>query len=89
MGYEAFNLGSDEPIKVSVLIGLVEELTGRKARIEYRPGHPADVPTTWADISKARRLLEWQPATSFRTGLENLVGWYEENRSWASKLATD
>jgi UDP-glucuronate 4-epimerase len=89
VGYEAFNLGSDEPLKLSVLIELIEELTGEKALIEYRPGHPADVPTTWADISKARRMLGWQPETSFRQGLQNLVAWYEENRSWASKIDTD
>jgi UDP-glucuronate 4-epimerase len=89
VGYEAFNLGSDEPLKLSALIGLAEELTGCQAKIDYRPGHPADVPTTWADISKARRLLEWEPATSFRAGLGNLVSWYEENRTWASKIDTD
>ena len=89
VGYEAFNLGSDEPLKLRALIDVVEEFTGRTAKIEYRPGHPADVPATWADISKARRLLGWQPETSFRTGMKNLVAWYEENRSWAAKIDTD
>jgi UDP-glucuronate 4-epimerase len=79
IGYEAFNLGSDQPLKLSAMIALVEELTG----------HPADVPTTWADISKARRLLQWEPQTDFRTGFQNLVAWYEANRSWASQIDTD
>jgi nucleoside-diphosphate-sugar epimerase len=89
VGCEAFNLGSDQPLELNVLISLVEELTGRKAQIEYRPGHPADVPTTWADISKAGRMLGWKPETDFRTGLGKLVDWYEANRGWAAKIATD
>jgi nucleoside-diphosphate-sugar epimerase len=89
VGYEAFNLGSDEPLKLSALISVIEELTGHAAKIEQRPGHPADVPATWADISKARKILGWSPETSFRTGMKNLVDWYEANRDWASKINTD
>ena len=50
------------------MIQLIEELTGRKARVDYRPGHPADVPTTWADISKAGRLLDWEAANQLPAG---------------------
>jgi UDP-glucuronate 4-epimerase len=89
VGYEAFNLGSDEPLKLSAMIGLIEELTGKKAVQEFRPGHPADVPATWADISKARRMLGWSPQTSFRQGMASLVAWYEENRAWACEINTD
>jgi nucleoside-diphosphate-sugar epimerase len=89
VGYEAINLGSDQPLKLSALIELAEQLTGRKAKIEYKPGHPADVPATWADISKARRLLNWEPQTSFEAGIGKLVAWYEENRAWAAKIDTD
>jgi UDP-glucuronate 4-epimerase len=89
VGYEAFNLGSDEPLKLSAMIGLIEELTGEKAKIEYRPWHPADMAATWADISKARKMLEWAPKTAFREGLQRLVAWYEENRSWAKEIDTD
>jgi nucleoside-diphosphate-sugar epimerase len=89
VGCEAFNLGSDQPLKLMELIRLAEELTGRKAKIDYRPGHPADVPATWADISKARRVLSWEPRTDFRTGMKNLAAWYEENRAWAGKIETE
>jgi len=89
VGYEAFNLGSDEPLRLSELIGLIEELTGQKAKIEYRPWHPADMAETWADISKARKTLEWSPQTSIRDGMRRLVTWYEENRSWAKEIGTD
>ena len=89
VGYQAFNLGSDEPLKLSAMISLIEELTGQKAKIDYHAGHPADVPTTWADISKAGRVLGWKPQTSFRKGMQNLVAWYEKNRSWAAEINTD
>jgi nucleoside-diphosphate-sugar epimerase len=89
VGCEAFNLGSDEPLKLSAMIGLIEELTGQKAKIEYRPWHPADMAATWADISKARKTLGWAPQTGFREGLQRLVTWYEENRAWAKEIDTE
>ncbi len=89
VGYEAFNLGSDEPLKLSAMIGMIEELTGQKAQIDYRPWHPADMKATWADISKARKVLAWAPETTFREGLGKLVTWYDENRSWAREIDTD
>ena len=89
VGCEVFNLGSDQPVKLSALIGLIEQLTGCKAVQDARPGHPADVPATWADISKARRVLGWSPQTSFEQGMRQLVDWYEANRSWAKDIDTD
>lgn len=89
LGYEVINLGSDQPIVLLDAVRLVEELTGREARIEYQPRHPADVLATWANIDKARRLLEWQPATPFREGVSRLVQWYNEHREWASRVPTD
>jgi len=89
VGYEIFNLGSDEPLKLSAMITLIEELVGQKAKINYRPWHPADMMATWADISKARRTLDWSPKTTFREGLGRLVQWYSENRDWAHEIDTD
>jgi len=88
LGYEVINLGSDEPIVLSDAIRLVEELVGKKANIEHRPRHPADVLATWADISKAERLLSWRPQATFREGVAQLVGWYRENREWAGDVVT-
>ncbi len=89
VGCEAFNLGSDEPLKLSAMIELIEVMTGEKAKIEYRPWHPADMAATWADISKARKTLEWSPRTGFREGMGRLVSWYEENRDWAKEINTE
>ena len=89
VGCETFNLGSDEPLKLSDLIHLIEELTQQKAIIEYKPWHPADMAETWADITKARKNLEWSPQTGIREGMAKLVKWYEENRDWAKDIHTD
>jgi UDP-glucuronate 4-epimerase len=88
MGYEVINLGSDEPIVLNDAIRLVEELVGKRAAIEHRPRHPADVLATWADISKAERLLDWRPQTQFREGVACLAAWYQENREWAKNVST-
>ncbi|MGH7422156.1 MAG: SDR family NAD(P)-dependent oxidoreductase [Candidatus Methylomirabilales bacterium] len=83
VGFEIVNLGSDRPVKLQQIIKTIERLLGREAVIQSRPSHPADVPATWADISKARRLLGWSPQTTWEEGLEQTVKWYLDNRHWA------
>jgi len=86
VGYDVINLGSDRPVSIRDVITQLERLLERKATITHRPVHPADVPATWADISRARRILDWEPRTSLEQGLEHAVRWYLTNRSWASEL---
>ncbi len=86
VGFEIVNLGSDRPVKLRQIIKTIERLLGREAVIQSRPGHPADVPATWADLSKARRLLGWSPQTTWEEGLEHTVKWYLENRQWVSSV---
>jgi nucleoside-diphosphate-sugar epimerase len=86
MGYEIINLGGDHPVSLRELIARMEDLLGRRARIVQREWHPADVPATWADISKAKRLLGWTPRTSLDEGLRQAVEWYLQNRSWAKEI---
>jgi len=81
--YEIINLGSDHPVTVNCVIALIEKLLGKKAAVVHKPAHPADVFATWADISKAKRLLNWEPRTSLEEGLRHAVDWYLENRDWA------
>lgn len=88
-GYEIINLGSDKPVALNEAIRLVEELVGRKAQIEYHGRHPADVPATWADISRARDVLGWEPKCTFHEGVSELVRWYRVNREWAKEIRTD
>jgi nucleoside-diphosphate-sugar epimerase len=88
LGYEVLNLGSDRPVVLLDLIRLIEEMADKKAVLQHRPPHPADVTATWADIGKARRLLDWEPRTDLRTGVSALLNWYRRERSWAKDIAT-
>ncbi len=89
MGFEVINLGSDRPAVLMDAIRMVEREVGREARIQRQPLHPADVLATWANIDKARRLLQWRPETTLQQGVQRLVAWYMENRDWAKHIRTD
>lgn len=88
VGYEIINLGGHESIKVNQLIGILEELIGRKAQVEYQPAHPADMLANWADVKKAGKLLGWRPEITLREGISRLVNWYDTERTWAKKVTT-
>ena len=88
MGFEIINLGGHEVITINGLIALLEELIGRKAQVQYGPPNLADMFTNWADVSKAGRLLGWEPLVGLREGVRRLVDWYAAERSWASEIAT-
>jgi len=88
VGYEVFNLGSDKPAVLIDMIHLIEDLTGKKALLAYKPAHPADVKASWADISKAKRMLNWSPQTMYEEGVARLVQWYQEHRDWAKEIKT-
>ena len=81
-GYEFFNLGNDHPSELMQVINLIEEHLGKKAVIDWLERHPADVPATWADIEKSRRLLHWAPAVGIEEGIRNTVQWYREHREF-------
>lgn len=74
--FEIFNLGNSRPVKLVELVEHLERATGRKALREQKPSQPGDVPLTWADISKAGRLLGYRPSTPIEEGLEKFVAWY-------------
>jgi UDP-glucuronate 4-epimerase len=74
--FEIFNLGNSHPVKLRDLVSLIEEATGKKALRETHPFQAGDVPLTWADVSKANRLLGYKPATELKEGLAQFVRWY-------------
>ena len=88
LGFEVINLGSDRPVKLNYVINLIEQCLGKKAQIEFQPRHPADVPATWADISRAKELLNWRPLVSIEEGIQNTVAWYLDNREWIRNVET-
>ena len=88
LGFEVINLGSDRPVKLNHVIHLIEKYLGKKAQIEYQPRHPADVPKTWADITRARELLGWRPLVSIEEGIQRTVAWYLDNREWVKDVGS-
>lgn len=88
LGYEVINLGGHETITINEMIAMLEEFIGKKAMIENHPFHKADMMANWADVSKARRLLGWQPQVGLAKGIRNLVDWYLSEREWASQIET-
>jgi UDP-glucuronate 4-epimerase len=58
-----------------------------KARIDQRPASKADMAATWADISKAKRLLDWSPVFPPEEGYEHAIRWFLSHQSWAAKLS--
>lgn len=88
VGYEVINLGGHEVITINNLVMLIEDVTGKRAIVEHGPPNPADMLTNWADVSKARELLDWSPQYDMRRGTEKLVEWYLQERSWAKEIIT-
>jgi UDP-glucuronate 4-epimerase len=78
--FDVFNLGESETIELRGLIAEIEGALDRKAKINQLPEQPGDVPITCADITKARKLLGYQPTTPLRVGLPKFVEWFLATR---------
>ena len=74
--FETFNLGNSHPVKLLDLVQHLENALGKRAIPNFLPPQPGDVPVTWADISKARRLLSYDPRVILPEGIERFVAWY-------------
>jgi UDP-glucuronate 4-epimerase len=78
--FEIINLGNHQTVTLSELITAIEKISGKKAMIDRQPEQAGDVPKTYADISKAKRLLNYQPDTSLEKGLISFYEWYLTNQ---------
>jgi len=85
-GYEIINLGNDNPVELLYVIKLIEHYLGKKAKIDYKNKHLSDIEVTWADISKAKKLLKWTPSIKIEKGIENTVNWYLKNKDFIQSL---
>jgi len=79
--FDIFNLGESETIQLKDLIEKIEKALGQKAKINQLPEQPGDVPLTCADISKARRLLGYNPTTQLSEGLPRFIEWFMRRAS--------
>ncbi len=80
-GFEIINLGGAETTRLDDLVTWLAAELAVEPRIEYLPDQPGDVPITYADVSKAERLLGYSPKVPIREGLRRFVGWYREQSS--------
>ena len=85
-GFEVINLGSDRPVEINEVINEIEMVIGKTAIIEQHPFPQTDMIATWANISRARELLDWEPEISLEEGIKATVDWYKENRDFAKNI---
>ena len=77
--YEIINIGSSNPISLKEMINTISDTLGIEPIIEQLPLQPGDMNMTYADISKARKLIKYNPQTNFRNGIEKYIDWYKKN----------
>ena len=78
--YEILNLGNSSPVSLKEMINTIAKTIGVEAKIKQLPMQPGDVDRTFADVSKAKDLIGYEPKTSFEDGIRNFVNWYKENQ---------
>ncbi len=79
-GYEIFNLGNSQTVSLNEAIATIEKVAGKKLNIDQIEKQPGDVDITNADISKAKKLLGYEPKTSFELGMTKFAAWFKESR---------
>jgi UDP-glucuronate 4-epimerase len=77
LGYEVLNLGRGQPVVMRDFVTIIEELTDGEAQIIDAPLPVSEPAVTYADITKARRLLGYDPQVSVAEGMANLWAWYQ------------
>jgi UDP-glucuronate 4-epimerase len=77
---DVFNLGESQTTTLNELIAAIEQALGKKANIHKMPEQPGDVPLTYANIDKARRLLGYNPHTKIAEGIPKFVEWFHKSR---------
>lgn len=77
--YEIFNLGNSHTVELKELIAIVEKETGKKAKIIRKDMPKGDVPLTYADLTKSKKMLGYNPKTDIYKGMANFIDWYKKN----------
>jgi len=84
--FEIFNLGSSKMIELKELVEIIENSMDKKAIIQKLPPQLGDLPSTCADISKAKKLLNYKPSTTLEEGISKFIKWFREKRGQNSRL---
>ena len=80
LGFEIINIGNSSPLSLKELLAIFEKVIGVTAKVKERPSHKASVEETYADVTKAKELLGWEPTTPTEEGISRLVAWVRANR---------
>ena len=86
LGYDIFNLGFGKAVSTQYIVELLEKYIGKKAKIIYAEPQKGDLEITWADITKAKEMLGYEPKTNIEEGLKRFVTWFKNNIDWIKKL---
>lgn len=87
VGCETFNLGGgNNPISINYMINRIEQGLGKKADIIYKEFNKTDMDKTWANIEKAKQILDWQPTVKFDQGINKTIEWYKNNRDFVKTI---
>jgi len=84
-GYEIYNLGESRPVRLDVLISEIEDALGKKAIINRLAMQAGDVLQTYADVTKAKEKLGYEPKTDLKTGLKEFVKWFRQTKKQSGK----
>ena len=79
LGFEIINLGDSNSVELKYIISLIEKNIGKKAKVKNIGLQQGDVPVTFADISKAKKLLGYKPKIKIEEGIERFVEWYKKH----------
>lgn len=79
-GYNIYNLGESNTVELLYLIELIQDALGTKALLDFQPEQPGDVPITYADISKARAELKYDPQINIEEGIKQFANWFVQNK---------
>jgi UDP-glucuronate 4-epimerase len=79
--YEILNIGESQTTELGELVTKIENALGKKANVQWMPSQAGDVPLTFADVGKAKRILGYEPRTPVDEGLRKFVDWFEKNKN--------
>lgn len=80
--YEVINLGNNNPVKLSTIVMLLERNLNKKAKVNSTVLPASEMKKTWANINKAKKLLDWIPKVKIEEGIDNLISWYKQNNNY-------
>ena len=87
LDYEIINLGGGRyPVSLLQIIKMIEKRLNKKGNFEYESFPKTDIKETWADIKKAKKLIDWTPKITLEEGLDRTIDWYLKNKSWLKEI---